>query len=97
MGMMLIFFSVTYAMPIVTSIIYDDGALFEFVDALAFCLLVGIGLWWPTRHFKRELQPRDGFLLVTLAWIMMAGILHRRLFRDHVRADHHRGHRACRS
>ncbi|MBK7354852.1 potassium transporter TrkG [Propionivibrio sp.] len=74
MGMMLIFFSVTYAMPIVTSIIYDDGALFEFVDALAFCLLVGIGLWWPTRHFKRELQPRDGFLLVTLAWIMMAGI-----------------------
>lgn len=36
MGMMLIFFSVTYAMPIVTSIIYDDGALFEFVDALAF-------------------------------------------------------------
>lgn len=27
-----------------------------------------------TRRFKRSPQPRDGFLLVTLAWVMMAAI-----------------------
>ena len=27
-----------------------------------------------TRRFKRELRPRDGFLLVTLAWVLMAAI-----------------------
>ena len=74
MGMMLVFFGLTYLMPIATSIIYEDGVLFEFIDAMVFCMLAGLGLWWPTRRFKRELQPRDGFLLVTLAWVMMAAI-----------------------
>ena len=74
MGMLLVCFGVTYLMPITASIVYYDGTLTEFVDALGFCLLAGLLLWWPTRRFKRELQPRDGFLLVTLAWIMMAAI-----------------------
>ena len=50
-----------------------------------------------TRRFRRELQPRDGFLLVTLIWTRAAGLrraaaaagdagpeLHRRLLRGHV-------------
>ncbi len=74
MGMMLACFSVTYLMPIVASLAYGDGVLFEFIDAMAFCALAGFALWFPTRRFKRELQPRDGFLLVTLAWVMMAAI-----------------------
>jgi trk system potassium uptake protein TrkH len=74
MGMMLVFFSLTYLMPIATSLIYQDGTTFEFLEAMGFCLVVGVGLWGPTRRFKRELQPRDGFLLVTLAWVLMAAI-----------------------
>ncbi len=74
MGMMLVFFGVTYLMPIATSIIYNDEELIDFIDAMVFCYLVGFGLWWLTRQFKRELQARDGFLLVTLAWVMMAAI-----------------------
>ncbi len=74
MGMLLVCFGVTYLMPITASVIYSDGALDEFVDAMGVCLLAGAGLWWPTRRFKRELQQRDGFLLVTLAWVMMAAI-----------------------
>lgn len=74
MGMMLVFFSLSYLMPIATSLIYQDGTTFEFLEAMGFCLVVGTGLWGPTRRFKRELQPRDGFLLVTLAWVLMAAI-----------------------
>lgn len=74
MGMMLIFFGATYAMPIVSSLIYADGTTMQFVDALVFCLACGGGLIVLTRRFKRELKPRDGFLLVTLAWVMMAAI-----------------------
>ena len=74
MGMMLVCFGVTYLMPMAASVIYGDGALDEFVDAMGVCILSGLLLWWPTRRFKRELQPRDGFLLVTLAWVMMAAI-----------------------
>ena len=72
MGLLLVCFGVTYLMPIMTSFIYHDDAMNAFIDAMGICILVGIGLWWPARRFKRELHPRDGFLLVTLAWVLMA-------------------------
>lgn len=74
MGMMLLFFGVTYLMPIASSLIYRDGTTLQFVDALVFCLSCGAVLVMATRRFRRELKPRDGFLLVTLAWVMMAAI-----------------------
>lgn len=74
MGMMLLFFGVTYLMPIASSLIYGDGTTWDFVDALTVCLSCGSLLVLLTRRFKRELQARDGFLLVTLAWVLMAGI-----------------------
>lgn len=74
MGMMLLFFGVTYLMPITSALIFDDGTVWDFIDALTVCLAFGSLLVMLTRRFKRELQPRDGFLLVTLAWVLMAGI-----------------------
>jgi trk system potassium uptake protein len=74
MGMMLIFFGATYLMPIASSLIYADGTTWEFIDAMAVCLGVGLAIVVLTRRFKRELRPRDGFLLVTLAWVLMAAI-----------------------
>ncbi|MCX7166259.1 MAG: TrkH family potassium uptake protein [Rhodocyclales bacterium] len=74
LGGMLMFFSITYLMPIVSAVIYDDGTLIDFIDAMTISFAAGFVLWFGTRRHKRELKPRDGFLLVTLAWIMMAGI-----------------------
>ena len=74
LGGMLMFFSLTYLMPIAGSLIYDDGTLIKFVDAMSISLAAGFLLWFGTRRHKRELKPRDGFLLVTLAWILMAAI-----------------------
>jgi trk system potassium uptake protein TrkH len=74
MGMMLIFFGATYLMPIASSLIYADGTTREFLDALLACLVCGGVLVVLTRRYKRELRPRDGFLLVTLAWVLMASI-----------------------
>jgi trk system potassium uptake protein TrkH len=74
LGGMLMFFSVAYLMPIVSSLIYDDGTLLDFVEAMLISFGVGFAMWSGTRRMKRELKPRDGFLLVTLAWILMAAI-----------------------
>jgi hypothetical protein len=35
--------------------------------------IVGLGLAGATRRYQRELKPRDGFLLVTLSWVLMSG------------------------
>ena len=74
MGMMMLFFGTTYGMPILSSILYEDGTTMQFIDALAVCLLCGALLVALTHRHKRELKPRDGFLLVTLAWVLMAAI-----------------------
>jgi trk system potassium uptake protein TrkH len=38
---------------------------------LVLTLLIGLLLSWVLRRHKRELQPRDGFLLATLTWVML--------------------------
>jgi trk system potassium uptake protein TrkH len=74
LGSMLMMFSITYILPIVTSVIYDDGQLMDFAVAAVFCLVVGALVWGSTRRYKRELRSRDGFLLVSLAWVLMSAI-----------------------
>ncbi|MGB7739593.1 MAG: potassium transporter TrkG, partial [Steroidobacteraceae bacterium] len=74
LGSMLMLFSVTYLMPIVTSLIYSDGLFVDFVYAALGCLAAGAGLVLATRQHRRELRSRDGFLLVTLGWILMSAI-----------------------
>jgi trk system potassium uptake protein TrkH len=74
LGSMLMMFSITYLLPAVTSVIYDDGQLVDFAVAALVCLGVGAAIWASTRSYKRELRSRDGFLLVTFAWILMSAI-----------------------
>lgn len=38
---------------------------------LGLTLFVGWFMGWVLRHNNRELQPRDGFLLVTLTWVVL--------------------------
>jgi trk system potassium uptake protein TrkH len=74
LGSMLMLFSVTYVVPMITSVIYSDGLLIDFVYAAVICLVAGAAVFLATRRHKRELRSRDGFLLVTLAWVMMSAI-----------------------
>jgi trk system potassium uptake protein TrkH len=71
---MLMLFSVTYVLPMLTSLIYRDGLFIDFVYAAVICLVAGAALTLLTRRHKRELRSRDGFLLVTLAWVLMSAI-----------------------
>ena len=73
-GSMLMLFSVTYVLPVATSLIYRDGLVLDFVGAALGCLAVGAAIVSMTRGHKRELRSRDGFLLVTLGWVLMSAI-----------------------
>jgi trk system potassium uptake protein TrkH len=71
-GLMLMVFSATYLLPIVTSLIFEDGTATLFLEDMLFTLGAGVLLWLATRRFVRELKAKDGFLLVVLTWIGMA-------------------------
>jgi trk system potassium uptake protein TrkH len=72
LGSMLMLFSLTYALPMITSIIYRDGLLIDFVYAAFICAGSGALLYRATLGHRRELRSRDGFLLVTLTWVFMS-------------------------
>ncbi len=70
---MVAFFGLIYLLPILWSLGVNDGAVLDFLAAAAINVVVGLAVSFSTRRFRRELKPRDGFLLVTLAWVLMSG------------------------
>ncbi len=109
LGLLLASFAASYAAPLLCSLWLHDGLWEHFLLSGAITAGSGLLLAGATRRFRRELKPRDGFLLVTLGWLLLpaaatlpllVGIpglsFTRRVLRDHVRAHHHRLHRAQR-
>jgi len=74
LGLMLVVFSVTYLMPIIASLIYNDGTLIDFVMAMVWTAGAGLLLWLLTRHYKGELSIRNGYLLVVGMWTAMPAV-----------------------
>jgi trk system potassium uptake protein TrkH len=74
LGSMLMLFSVTYVLPMITAVIYRDGLLVDFLYAAVLCFGVGAIVYGATLRHRRELRSRDGFLLVTLIWVLMSVI-----------------------
>lgn len=60
--------SLSHVAPIVVSLIYNDGALRVFCISMLFNFVVALIAFVITRQVKIELKPRDGMLLVVLAW-----------------------------
>ncbi len=57
--------------PLGVSVAYGDGAGHAYGGSVLVTLAAGAVLWLATRGHARELQPRDGFLLVSLVWTVL--------------------------
>lgn len=71
LGGVLMLFALTMAVPLVFAWVGDDPALWAYDGAIAITLAAGALLFFAARRVRRELQPRDGFLLVTLVWTVL--------------------------
>ncbi|KPK11148.1 MAG: potassium transporter [Acidithiobacillales bacterium SG8_45] len=72
MGLLLMTFSTTLLPPLFVSAFYLDGAHFAFATPLFITLILGILLWLPVRNKRRDIRVRDGFVIVTLFWVLLA-------------------------
>jgi len=61
-------FSATFLLPLTLSWLVADGAQRAYDEAIVVTFAAGALTWLFTRKSQRELQTRDGFLLVVLAW-----------------------------
>ena len=71
LGLVVMLFSVCLLVPLAFSLGLGDGAAHAYDEAIVATLLVGAVLWLGTRRLRRELQVRDGFLLVALVWTVL--------------------------
>ena len=70
-GALIGLFSLSLLVPLAFAWVGLDAARPAFAQALGVTAACGTLLWWFTRRHKRELQPRDGFLLVVLVWTVL--------------------------
>ncbi|MGZ0019523.1 TrkH family potassium uptake protein [Nitrosomonas sp. wSCUT-2] len=71
LGKMVLVFGLTMLIPLCLALWGEDGAGFVFKQSILITLGCGLMMWLFTRPFKRELQTRDGFLLVVLVWSVL--------------------------
>lgn len=71
LGLFILFYSLTLLVPIFVSLLYNDGAVLVFLKSALSIGLFGLLLWGPTHKTHREVKPREGFLIVTLLWVLL--------------------------
>ncbi len=72
LGVLLMLFSLSLAPTLVVSAIYQDGKVFHFSSTMGLSLVAGWLLWAPLRRLHLPLRARDGFVVVTMFWVVMS-------------------------
>lgn len=68
LGLVVLIFAFALLLPVATAYYFNDAAILEYDEAFAITFGSGLFMWLATRHKKRELKIKDGFLLVALVW-----------------------------
>jgi len=72
MGFLLIFNGSFMLISAIVSFFYKDGATEGIFFAGFVTILVGFLLQFSTKGFKKEVKKREGYIVVTLGWILMS-------------------------
>lgn len=70
-GRMVVLFALLMLVPMVFALADHDAAERPFVIAAIATAASGVVMSLLTRRFRRELQPRDGFVLAGLTWLVL--------------------------
>jgi trk system potassium uptake protein TrkH len=70
-GRMVLLFSLLMIVPMAFAWFEHDEAEAPFIVSTLITLAAGVAMSMATRRFRRELVPRDGFVLVGLTWLAL--------------------------
>ncbi len=70
LGLIIMIFGLLMGFPLAVSFLLHDGATEAYDRAILITVASGLALWASTRGRRRDLRPRDGFLLVALTWVV---------------------------
>jgi trk system potassium uptake protein TrkH len=70
-GRLVVLFALLMLVPLAFAVVGDDAGRDAFVWSTVATALIGLMMGVSVRRFRRELQPRDGFLLVAMTWVLL--------------------------
>ncbi len=73
-GILVMMYSLSFIPSLVVSLFYADGEWGVFSWSFILALLAGAMLWFPVTQKRDDLSVRDGFLTVTLIWVILGVI-----------------------
>ena len=83
LGSLLLFCGVLYALPAVTALVYGEtSTAVTFIAGGLVAAIIGLGLRLATRRFREQLKARDGYLLVTVGWLLVTAVAALPLMRE---------------
>jgi trk system potassium uptake protein TrkH len=70
-GMLLIVFGLAMVFPALVGLGYQDGGTISFIQTFFIIVTLGILLCLPVLKDHREMRLRDGFVVVTMSWLVL--------------------------
>ncbi|HPB75333.1 MAG TPA: potassium transporter TrkG, partial [Chromatiaceae bacterium] len=70
-GILLVLYSLAFLPSLGIALFQGDGLAGTFLASLALTLGLGALLWLPNWHQQHEFSVRDGFLVVTVFWLVL--------------------------
>ena len=71
LGWILIFEAGFMLVPLLTALIYTEDIFLSYLISMGVCLIIGFLLIWK-KPSNRTLYSRDGFVIVSLSWILLS-------------------------
>jgi len=72
MGLLLLFNGLFMVLAAVVSGIYRDGATLDITLAAIVTMLAGTLVMFATRGHKKVVKRKEGYIIVTLGWLVMS-------------------------
>jgi trk system potassium uptake protein len=70
-GRLVVLFALMMLVPLAFALLGGDAAQQAFMIATVATAVCGVLVALATRRYRRELQPRDGFMLVGMTWLVL--------------------------
>jgi trk system potassium uptake protein TrkH len=70
LGIIIAASSLTKLPPALLALALREDTAAEFFSSFLVSMSIGLALWLPVRHVDYQLRLRDGFLIVTLTWLV---------------------------
>ncbi len=72
MGLLLLFNGAFMLLSSLVSLLTDDGVTFELTFAAFLVLFIGVFIMLLSRNHSKQIQKREGYIVVSFGWILMS-------------------------